>query len=58
MKQGETYRPFGLEGDDGVPTQPAPEEGAPMGIITVGVDLAKSVFLVCELDGFPTWRDL
>ena len=39
--------PFGLEGHDGVATQPSAEEEISMSTITIDVDLAKNVFSVC-----------
>ena len=45
----QTSSPFGLEGHDGVSTQPSTEEEVSMGTITLGLDLAKRVFSVCEV---------
>jgi transposase len=42
--------PYGLEGHDGVVTQPSTEEEVSMSTITMGVDLAKDQFAVCEVD--------
>ena len=46
----ETSSPFGREGHDRVSTQPSTEEEVSLGTITLGVDLAKRVFSVCEMD--------
>jgi transposase len=43
--------PYGLEGHDGVSTQPSAEEEVSMSTITIGVDLAKNLFSICEMDG-------
>jgi len=41
----------GLEGHVGSSTQPSAEEEVSIATITIGVDLAKNVFSVCEVDG-------
>jgi len=51
MSKKETSSPFGLEGHDGVATQPSTEEEVSMSTITIGVDLAKRVFSICDADG-------
>ena len=50
MSKKETSPPFGLEGHDGVATRPSAKKEVSMSTITIGVDLAKSVFSVCEVD--------
>jgi transposase len=40
----------GLEGHDGVATQPSAEEEVSVNTITIGVDLAKDLFSVCAVD--------
>jgi len=50
-EQKETSSRYGLEGHDGVAKQPSAEENLSMSTITTGVELAKTVLSVCEMDG-------